>query len=109
MITDEEEIERDMSRGRGRAVERGRGRRSSSRRINDGARTRQRVRTLADKEEIESNSEQGDMSRGRGRAVRRGRGRCSSPRRPLGRKNEEPRTKRRERTQRVGKNIIFFN
>ena len=52
----------------------------------------QRVRTLADKEEIESNSDQGDMSR-----------------RPLGRKNEEPRTEHRERTQSVGKNVIFFN
>ena len=50
MITDEEEIESnseqgDMSRGRGRVVERGRGRCASSRRMNDGARTRQRVRT----------------------------------------------------------------
>ena len=80
---------------------RGRGRCSSSRRINDGAR---RVRTLADKEAIESNSEQGDMSRGRVWAVGRGRGRYSSPRRPLGQKNEEPRTERNERTQRVGKN-----
>ena len=50
MITDEEEIEcnseqGDMSRGRGRVVERGRGRCASSRRMDDGARTRQRVRT----------------------------------------------------------------
>ena len=50
MITDEEEIEcnseqGDMSRGRGRVVERGRGRCVSSRRMDDGARTRQRVRT----------------------------------------------------------------
>ena len=48
MITDEEEIEcnseqGDMSRGRGREVERGRGLGSSSIRMYDGAKTRHRV------------------------------------------------------------------
>ena len=60
---------------------------------------------ITDEEEIESNSGEGEMSRGRGRAVERGRGRCSSSRRPLGRSDTGPRTERRVRTQRVGKNI----
>ena len=64
---------------------------------------------ITDEEEIESNSGEGEMSRGRGRAVERGRGRCSSSRRPLGQSDTGPRTERRVRTQRVGKNITFFN